>query len=169
MNLLVVDVTSAPPQYIDFCNREEGECNLEGPDIIRYTPRIKNLLTQINTQVNKEIVFSRDIDKYGVEDFWGYPRSGQGDCEDKALEKRLRLIRAGIPSAALRLAVVYHKKYLNSHCVLTAETTNGTYVLDSSSDSVTIWYEIPYNIESRERVDGMWEHFDQFIWTFDDY
>lgn len=53
-----------------------------------------------------------------------------GDCEDFALTKRSRLIRAGIPAGALRMADVTTAKGTR-HAVLVVKTTSGDYVLDN--------------------------------------
>ena len=45
----------------------------------------------------------------------------------------------GFPRGALRMAIGYHKKTLTSHAVLTVETKQGTYVMDSTNDQIHIW------------------------------
>ncbi len=46
------------------------------------------------------------MQQYGVEDYWTIPVSGRGGCEDYALLKRQRLMRAGWPASALLMTVV---------------------------------------------------------------
>lgn len=124
-------------------------------------------LNGINVSVNSEISFSLDANQYRAEDYWALPVSGFGDCEDFALEKRSRLARSGVARGALRLAFVLHKRHLSSHCVLTAETSKGTYILDSYFDEVLRWDHGFYNFEARERTDGRWDRFDQMEWSYE--
>jgi len=166
LNLPVTETRDSFLPYRDFCRRNPGECNLSGQTIIELTPEIWNQLSDINISVNRNIELLFDIDQYQKEDFWTYPHSGFGDCEDIALEKRSRLVKIGFPRGALRIAIGYHKKTLTSHAVLTVETKHGTYVMDSSNDRILLWYQTPYNYETRERTDSKWERFDQEIWTF---
>jgi len=139
---------------------------MSGPTIIELTAKTKSLLLDINTTVNFEIRFALDKIQYNQEEFWTYPISGMGDCEDVALEKRFRLTKFGIPRGALRIAIVHSKRTLTSHALLLVETTHGTYAMDRFTDQVLLWYQLPYNFEARERPDGKWERFDQSIWTF---
>ena len=88
-------------------------------------------------------------------------------CEDLALEKRSRLAASGVPRGALRLAIVFDKRHLNSHCVLTVETSRGTFILDTFTNRVGHWDKTPYNFEVRERADGQWDRFDQTNWGYD--
>ena len=164
LNLLVVEVVQGYAAYIDFCRRNPTECDMTGQEVVAFDTSVEQALRLVNKEVNKEIVFTLDRDQYGVEEYWNYPSTGQGDCEDIALEKRARLVRGGFPRSTLRLAIVVHRKHLSSHCILTVETTAGTYVLDSFSNVVSVWHDAPYNFESRERNDGQWERFDQGVW-----
>jgi predicted transglutaminase-like cysteine proteinase len=138
---------------------------MKGPTMIEWTPPKKNLLSAVNTAVNLEIRFDLDIIQYDKEEFWTYPISGFGDCEDAALEKRSRLTKLGIPRGAMTMAIVRSKKNFASHAVLLVETTQGTYAMDRRSDEILLWYRLPYNFEARERPDGHWERFDQVLWT----
>ena len=164
LDLLVIEVVSGYAPYTAFCERNPTECDMSGPPVMEFDTSVQRLLDVVNKSVNREITFTLDQDQYGIEEYWSYPVSGHGDCEDIALEKRARLVRNGFPRSALRLAIVFHRAYLSSHCILTAETTTGTYVLDSFSDTVSVWHDAPYYFESRERNDGRWEKFDQSIW-----
>lgn len=166
LNLPVIEVRDEFLPYKEFCQRNPGECDMSGPTIIALTPEMKTLLSEVNTSVNLEIRFALDKDQYNKEEFWTYPRSALGDCEDIALEKRSRLTKLGFPRGALRVAIGFHKKTLTSHALLLVETTEGTYVMDRITNQIFLWYQTPYNFESQERCDGKWERFDQNIWTF---
>jgi predicted transglutaminase-like cysteine proteinase len=166
LNLPVIEVRDEFLPYKEFCQRNPGECDMSGPTIIELTPKMKSLLSEVNTSVNLEIRFALDKDQYNKEEFWTYPRSDLGDCEDIALEKRSRLTKLGFPRGALRMAIGFHKKTLTSHALLLVKTTEGKYVMDRITNQISLWYQTPYNFESQERTDGKWERFDQNIWTF---
>jgi len=166
LNLPVIEIRNKFIPYEEFCRRNPDECKMSEPTIIELTTNTKNLLLEINTTVNFEIRFSLDKIQYDKEEFWTFPISGMGDCEDVALEKRFRLTKLGIPRGALRIAIVHNKKTLTSHALLLVETTQGTYAMDRFTNQILLWYQLPYNFEARERPDGRWERFDQRVWTF---
>jgi predicted transglutaminase-like cysteine proteinase len=167
LDLPVVEVVGRYPPYQDFCERHPRHCDLHGAEVVVHSAALMQSLSQINVAVNDEISFVLDIHQYGTEDHWALPSSGRGDCEDVALEKRSRLVASGLAPGALRLAFVYHRGLMTAHSVLTVETTNGTFVLDSYTDEVSRWDRIPYNFEARERADGLWDRFDQTDWTYE--
>jgi predicted transglutaminase-like cysteine proteinase len=166
LSLPVAEVVERHPPYADFCRRMPSECDLRGATVLSYSPVLLHSLRKVNTAVNEQIAFALDIEQYNVEEHWALPASGRGDCEDMALEKRSRLVRSGYAPGALRLALVFHRRLLNSHCVLTVETTAGTYLLDSFTSEVLRWDQTPYNFEARERPDGNWDRFDQTQWRY---
>lgn len=165
--LPVVEVVDRYPPYGNFCRRQPQECDLSGAGVVTFSDDLLRKLSDVNIAVNAGIRFAFDADQYGSEEYWALPASGYGDCEDLALEKRSRLAASGLPRGALRLAFAFHKKYLNSHCVLTVETSQGTFVLDSFTDRVFRWDQAHYNYEARERVDGLWDRFDQDQWQYE--
>jgi predicted transglutaminase-like cysteine proteinase len=166
LSLPVVNVVERYPPYADFCRRYPNECDLSGRSVLLHSTDLMDMIRVTNVTVNLEIKFMLDISQYNAEEYWALPTSGYGDCEDLALEKRSRLVKAGVASGALRLAFVFHRRLLNSHCVLTVETSEGTYVLDSYTDDVSRWDQVPYNFEARERTDGLWDRFDQIDWSY---
>jgi predicted transglutaminase-like cysteine proteinase len=125
---------------------------------------LMQVLERVNSSTNHDIRFALDREIHGTEDYWTLPDSGYGDCEDIALEKRDRLARLDYPTAAMRLALVFHDRHMSSHCVLTIETDSGTFLMDSQDDRVLRWDDSPYHFEARERVDGLWDRFDQTHW-----
>ena len=167
LSLPVVGVEDRYPPYADFCRRHPVECDLSGAGTVAFSEDLMRELREVNLAVNTEISFAFDVDQYGTEEYWALPSSGFGDCEDLALEKRSRLAASGLPRGALRLAFVFHRRHLNSHCILTVETSHGTYVLDSYSNRVCRWDKAPYNYEVRERADGLWDRFDQTVWRYE--
>ncbi len=116
----------------------------------------RSLLERINREVNAAVALTSDVAEYGLEECWRFPVDGAGDCEDFALEKRRLLAAAGLPSAALTMAIVHHEVQFFPHAVLLAETTGGTWVLDNLADELMCWDALPYRYERRERPDGQW-------------
>ena len=139
---------------------------MTGPTAIELNTAVLQAIEKINCEVNAEIRFMEDPEWRGKEDEWSFPVLGRGDCEDFALEKRKRLVEAGLPRAAMSLAIVYHKKLMSPHLILLLETSDGTMVLDQLNNEVLCWDKVPYNYESRERMDGRWDRFDQSVWNW---
>ncbi len=103
-------------------------------------------LVVFNNKVNRSILQLPDINVYGVGERWNLP-VGQGkrmgDCEDIALEKRLRLVDAGMDPHDLAIAVVYSRRF-GLHSVLVVHLPEGDFVLDSLSSRVRRWSEVDY-------------------------
>jgi len=166
IDLRVVRTVDAYPPYADFCRRHPEECQLSGPGQLKHSDELMRQLQAVSAAVNSEVTFALDNELHAVEDYWTLPTSGYGDCEDLALAKRSRLVRLGYSAGALRLAFVFHREHMSSHCVLTVETTGGTFLLDSQTDEVKRWSEVPYNFEARERQDSRWDRYDQSQWQY---
>ncbi len=167
LTLPITKITDRPQPYKDFCNRNPIECSSDGASQIELNAKTLSTMIRVNGKVNREITFALDIDQYNQEEYWELPRSGSGDCEDIALEKRRRLAQEGFPRAAMRIIVGSHKEHLYSHAMLSVETSNGIYILDMSSEEVTPCYLTQYNFEAKERSDGMWNRYDQKYWPLD--
>lgn len=143
--------TRPPVGWADFCTRNPADCTLESlpAQDIALTREAMRLLTQINTQVNREIKAVSDLDHWGVVEHWDYPTDGQGDCEDYVLEKRKRLIKAGLPRQALLITVVRDKKG-DGHAILTVKTDRGDFVLDNQEAKILSWSETGYRFVKRQ-------------------
>lgn len=119
------------------------------------TPKLWATVSRINSKVNQAITQQKDIDTYGVEEFWATPLdqgSRFGDCEDYVLEKRKALIAEGVPEHALSIAVV-RTSWGETHAVLLLATDQGDYVLDNLNPWVLPWAKA--NLTWLERqVDG---------------
>jgi len=67
-------------------------------------------LEKINSFFNKNIFFAKDVDVYGVDDYWATPveslSRGAGDCEDYAIAKYFSLKIMGVSEEKLRIAYV---------------------------------------------------------------
>lgn len=133
-----------------------------GEPLVDWTDDLRQVLSRINTEVNAEIELVSDQDNLGQEEVWSLPADCRGDCEDFALEKRRRLTDAGLPRAALTMAIVYHEGQFYSHAVLLVETTRGTWVLDNLQDDPMCWDALSYRNIRRERADGMWTRFETY-------
>jgi predicted transglutaminase-like cysteine proteinase len=149
--LRVFGVTQPPYGFVEFCHREPAECRDGKPEVQRRAGSKEDLaeLDRINRGVNREVEPISDLDLYGVTEFWTLPRSGKGDCEDYALEKRKRLMQAGWPPSALLLTVVLDEKG-EGHAILTARTGSGDYVLDNKVDDLKLWHRTPYKFIMRQ-------------------
>ena len=149
--LRVFGVTPPPYGHVDFCNRDPHECRDGTPEETRRSGKAAALaeLDRVNRQVNHEISPETDMQQYGVEDYWTIPVSGRGDCEDYALLKRQRLMRAGWPASALLMTVVFDERN-EGHAVLTARTADGDFVLDNKTDAIRLWSKTPYQYIMRQ-------------------
>lgn len=161
LDVTVIAAEAPPSQYAEFCGRMPGECALSGDPSIRLDSETVATLARVNREVNAEIVSIADAGCSGAEELWSRPLDGFGDCEDFALEKRARLRDAGLPTAAMTMAIVHHRTRFFAHAVLLIETDGGTFVLDNLSDDIACWREAPYVYDRRERPDGLWERFER--------
>lgn len=146
-----VNPTSVPVGAADFCHRRPAECApykhpvaAEVLSDARWTQ-----LIQVNANVNAAVTPVSDKDLYGVEEFWTYPTSGFGDCEDYALEKRRQLIELGWAPSTLLIAVVRQANG-EGHAVLMARTDRGDLILDNQAGEVRLWNETPYRYLKRQ-------------------
>lgn len=119
----------APVGYTIFCMNNPGHCRPSAAATIPATADAMAEISRINTAVNALIRPKRDATEQ-----WSLNPSA-GDCEDFALTKRARLIRAGFPAGALRMAEVTTGRG-ERHAVLIVKTTAGEYVLDNLRQKV---------------------------------
>lgn len=105
------------------------------------------LLRSINRLVNDNVLQLSDRVTANSDEHWqrsGVGPQAAGDCEDLAIEKRLRLIEAGFPADRLRFAVVYSRA-AGLHTLLVARTDDrGDVVLDSRQDRIVPWHKARY-------------------------
>ncbi|MCR5879520.1 transglutaminase-like cysteine peptidase [Phenylobacterium sp. J367] len=119
---------------------------------VELTPDAWTLITRTNDRVNRAIAQKTDIEAYGVEELWTMPIEAgtrYGDCEDYVLEKRRALLAAGMPKAALSIAVVHTAKG-DTHAVLLVDTSAGEYVLDNLTPWVLPWTKTSYQWRERQ-------------------
>ena len=111
------------------------------------------LVNGVNRRVNRQIRRAADTQTYGEEDYWSVPQgnAARGDCEDFVLAKRRALIEAGVPEAALSIAIV-QTPWRESHAVLLIAAEQGEYVLDSLTPWITRWDRVNYEWRERQRL-----------------
>ncbi|HRK24340.1 MAG TPA: transglutaminase-like cysteine peptidase [Beijerinckiaceae bacterium] len=143
--------TRAPIGWVDFCERNPADCQVPAmaAELVPLTAANWRTITRINTGVNRDIRAVSDKDLYGVTEHWTYPSAGKGDCEDIVLEKRRRLMQAGLPRQALLITVVRDLKG-DGHAVLTVRTDRGDYILDNQEAKVLNWDETGYRFIKRQ-------------------
>ncbi|WP_246263421.1 transglutaminase-like cysteine peptidase [Caulobacter soli] len=122
-----------------------------GPAVVSKS--LMRLVNTLNRDVNREVLKASDFDLYGLQEFWSLPRviDGKmyGDCEDYALEKRRRLIAAGVPAEALSMAVAVTARG-ETHAVLVVSFESGDWVLDNLTPWATPWNELNYHWVERQ-------------------
>lgn len=143
--------SSIPVGHLEFCRTRPGECMSYDQVVPAMTLTDANWqqLVSINAHYNQTIIPVSDMDLYQVEEFWTYPTSGYGDCEDYALAKRRALIEAGWHPSTLMIAVVRQQDG-SGHAVLMARTDRGDLVLDNQESLIRVWNETPYKFLKRQ-------------------
>jgi predicted transglutaminase-like cysteine proteinase len=146
-----------PPGFVSFCMRFAGQCITDKSQAatVTLTPSVWNELEQVNDDVNRAITPQDDQAHYGRAEYWTIPTDGRGDCEDYALTKRAKLIAAGVPARALRMAVVKTWRG-EGHAVLTVATDHGDYVLDNMVQNVRSWDNTGYQWVERQDPNNVW-------------
>ena len=122
---------------------------------VQLTPSQFQVLTRVNSIVNRVIRPTTDEAYYGVADYWVAPGLADGvagDCEDYALEKWTLLRQQGFPAGAMSLAMVSVPED-KQHVVLIVTTTDGDYILDNLSTWVKPWTQTYYSWLTRQGPD----------------
>lgn len=150
--------TSQPIGHYEFCRNNKSECREKdsNPVPVKMNADVWRLINRINDQVNKDITPMNDIDIFGKDEVWAYP-DGVGDCEDYALEKRRRLMQAGIRASSLLMTVVRQQNG-EGHAVLTVRTDKGDFILDNLEASILPMDQTGYTFLKRisEYHSGKW-------------
>lgn len=127
--------TLAPFAHVKFCISNPDQCERKnGARSVEFAGLVKAKIVEINRNVNASI--SPVLDAPGKE-VWEID-AAQGACNDYAVTKRKRLIDAGIPSSAVRLAVAKTGSG-EGHAVVVVRTNEGDMVLDNRTNSVVRW------------------------------
>jgi predicted transglutaminase-like cysteine proteinase len=148
---MVAGLAKPPIGWVDFCQTHPQDCQVATVDAsaLRIDAKIWTMITRLNREVNASIEQVEDIEQFGVLEKWVYPVDGKGDCEDIVLEKRRRLMQAGIPRSALLITVVRDEQG-DGHAVLTLRTDRGDYVLDNKTSKIKPWLDTPYGFVKRQ-------------------
>jgi predicted transglutaminase-like cysteine proteinase len=151
--------TSQPIGHYELCQRSPIECSeitpRQGP--LPLSPAAWQEIVSVNAFVNTTIKPMTDMKQYGVEDYWTYPDSGFGDCEDYAMLKRRMLMEKNIPAGDLLMTVVRQQDG-EGHAVLTVRTSYGDFILDNLDPRVRLWSEADYHYLKRQSDtnSGIW-------------
>ncbi|TZG27570.1 transglutaminase-like cysteine peptidase [Sphingomonas montanisoli] len=146
-------IVMPPAGWLNFCgqNANDPSCKVVRLDQTRW----KELqAVQASLRAVRQVA-----EKKGQADVWQVA-NGQGDCEDIALLARARLLAAGWPLSAVRLATAWTENG-DYHTILTVDAVkNGTpitYVLDNRF-AVVLSYgkleEIGYRFHMRQAARG---------------
>lgn len=135
----------APPGFISFCLRFPDQCRPTpgGPQTIMLTPDAWRVMQKVNAAVNDDIWPQEDEAHFGRAEYWTIPSDGYGNCHDYTLTKRQKLIAAGFPEQALRIALVITPRQ-GRHVVLTVVTDKGDFVLDNLRAEIVPWDQAGY-------------------------
>ncbi len=151
-------LSSQPVGHYEFCQRSPQECaptaQAKPVDLSRT---LWSKIVEINNIVNTSLTPRTDMEMWGIEEYWSYPTNGYADCEDYVLEKRKRLIKAGVPESNLLITVVRQPNG-DGHAVLTVNTHLGDFILDNLEPRVLSWNETDYRYLKRQspKHAGMW-------------
>ncbi|MEP3435670.1 MAG: transglutaminase-like cysteine peptidase [Hoeflea sp.] len=157
-NLVSTGKTNPPIGHFEFCKNYSSECGALGKDQgpMALTRKHWAQMLEINTRVNQSIKPDTDLNIYGVEELWTFPRT-VGDCEDYVLLKRHMLIQSGFSPRDLLITVVLQPNG-DGHAVLTVRTDYGDYILDNMRGDVRLWSETGYTFIKRQSSEnaGQW-------------
>ncbi len=132
---------TAPLQFQLFCLKHPQDCRASSRSVISYTPKVRSMLSNVNSAVNRSIRPLRERrDKWSL-------NPAAGDCDDYVMTKRHRLINAGIPASALRVAMV-RTRTGEGHAILVVKTSSGDYVLDNLRRSIVKRQQTGYRMVS---------------------
>ncbi len=141
----------APAGFVEMCARDRELC-AAGGDLSAGAIRLSSardrapapdirLVKSINSHVNRTVRQRLDVGET-----WQRAGSGKmasGDCEDLAIEKRMRLVNAGVAAERMFYLVAY-KPRVGLHTVLAVRLDDGDYVLDNLSPRVLRWDKVHY-------------------------
>jgi predicted transglutaminase-like cysteine proteinase len=149
-NMHIVGKANPPIGHYEFCQTYPGECSGSQVDTgpMALTEPLWKSILEVNYTVNSSITPLTDLEIYGVEERWAYPRS-VGDCEDFALLKRKMLIDRGVSPADLLMTVVLQPNG-EGHAVLTVRTDHGDFILDNMRNKVLLWSDTEYTYLKRQ-------------------
>lgn len=131
------DDASAPLAYQLYCLQHPADCRKSRRSVVAYTPKVRALLVSVNNQVNRAI---KPRNERG--DTWSL-NPEYGDCDDYVMTKRHRLLRAGVPASAMKVAVVRTPRGIG-HAILIVKTTAGEFALDNLRKTIVRRHQTGY-------------------------
>jgi len=142
--------TSIPVGHMEYCQKRPYECQpLAVAAPVTLTDDLWRELQDVNNYFNTTVTAVSDQDLYGVAEFWTYPSSGYGDCEDFVLGKRAALIERGWDASNLLISVVTQPDG-EGHAVLMVRTDRGDLILDNQEGLIKLWTDTPYTYLKRQ-------------------
>jgi predicted transglutaminase-like cysteine proteinase len=145
--------TLPPIGYVKFCASNPNECKpnpfLFVPVNVALTEKKWQILTRVNTGVNRMIKPASDQELYGQPELWTLPIDNKGDCEDYVLLKKQLLQKEGFPAASLRITVVLDE-HGEGHAVLTLVAKDADYILDNRTSDIRRWTDTKYTFLKRQ-------------------
>jgi predicted transglutaminase-like cysteine proteinase len=135
---------------------------------VAITPEMQQLLQRINHEVNGDIRYQTDMALYHRGDFWTYiDGKGEGDCDDYAVTKKIRLLKAGWPAGTARITLCWVENFgpqtglpleQGYHAVLAVCGTQMTWILDNRHADPMMWDHLAYTWDRWEIPGRMqWE------------
>ncbi|MCK9551180.1 transglutaminase-like cysteine peptidase [Aquamicrobium sp.] len=151
--------TTQPVGHYEFCQGLPQECRQKTAKKapVDLTRKLWATIISVNNDVNTSVIPMTDMEIWGREEVWSYPVNGMGDCEDYVLEKRRRLMQAGVPAGNLLITVVRQPNG-EGHAVLTVHTSMGDFILDNLESRVLAWSQTQYTYLKRQSAQnsGVW-------------
>jgi predicted transglutaminase-like cysteine proteinase len=144
----------------EMCERQPELCKtFQGPSaIVRADDRLMDLLARVNRSVNADFPSMTDQDQYGQVEYWALPGRA-ADCEDFALEKKRRLMAAGVPAGAMQIVVATTERG-EDHALLGVSTDKGFYLLDNRFMKLRTVFSRPHYVFQAIQVPTSFRHFD---------
>lgn len=157
-SMITGGLTSQPIGHFEFCKKNTSECRIRSAGVppLIAGERTLAMVQAVNVEVNHAIQPETDLDIYGKDEVWAYPRT-YGDCEDYVLLKRKILMNRGISPANLLITVV-RKPDGEGHAILTLRTRKGDFILDNLDDELLPWEATGYRFLKRQSSEhtGHW-------------
>lgn len=154
-HLVPIRAVAAPKSAHGLCERLSWACARSSARNTVASDGTLGLAQRINRAVNDEVRQISDFRQYGREDVWALPTARGGDCEDFVLEKKRRLIEAGLPAGALLIATVLDR-HRKGHAVLVFRTRSQDFVLDNLTDRVLPWHRTGYSYLRMQNPRAQW-------------
>lgn len=153
-HLVPVKAAPVPRSAAGLCDRLHFAC-AGGAGPAQAPEGAMGLAQRINRAVNAEVREISDFGQYGRADVWDLPTRRGGDCEDFALEKKRRLIEAGVPARSLLIATVLDR-HRKGHAVLVLRTRSGDFILDNLTSRIVPWHRTGYSFLRMQNPRAPW-------------